>query len=723
MARSADVPYPPSPDEVPDGYTDYSPEYRARQTWLLVWVYVVFMVYLGMLFASLTATVWFVAAGFKGFFCCVPFPLAVISLAVFVYLVSGFFAKSEVEKKELMIEVTEDDHPRLFSFIRKLCDEIGVDEPHKVHVFPEPNAMAITPLGLVNLFTRPKKELAVGIGLINVLNLSEFKAILAHEFGHFSQSGGARVYANRAAIVLDNLIRGHGAVDRFAERLKRNGNFFGIILYGVMWAIRFPLWVTAKMYGDLQHKLRREAEFHADRVAAAMAGSNAIVHGLYRVQFAVETYSMANRDLFKAADHKLYSSDLFYHQHAAGDILRRQKKDPEYGLPPKLDTPHHGKRVQVFNEEDAEDHPADDYHPPDHEREEHVKSPFVAADEDGRSAWILFDSPVELRERLTYKMYRAGGLIKKGTALDDPKVVQKFIDDEHHETTYDERYQGAYDSGRLLNPGDLDELDELIRKEPWEDARLASVFEKLYAGLKDKVEEMKDVTDELRRLRKNSEGELTKKLKRKIKDLERDREDLNDWFRTLDRRVYLVYVQMSYRVNHDDYYELINRYRFHMAIQGIYKTVRHHYEESDLHMNVHFALEKMNAPPQVKNAHVTELLHTLREARKALKGVLREAREINMPAMKNFEEGERLAEFLLDEDLIREAGESGVSFKWIQKLFRQLQEVERKAARLHFKSLGQILTLQEGIADRFLIAKGFKQGDAPIIDEGESKPA
>ena len=59
MARSLDVPYPPTPDEVPDGYTDYSPEYRAKQNWLLVWVYVVFMVYLGMLFASLTATVWF----------------------------------------------------------------------------------------------------------------------------------------------------------------------------------------------------------------------------------------------------------------------------------------------------------------------------------------------------------------------------------------------------------------------------------------------------------------------------------------------------------------------------------------------------------------------------------------------------------------------------------------------------------------------------------------
>jgi Zn-dependent protease with chaperone function len=711
-----DVPYPLSPETVPSGYTEHSANYKSRQRWLMVWVYVVFMTYLAMVFGSATATVWFTAAGIKGWLCCLGFPLAVLSLLVLIYLVSGFFAKPEEEKKDLKLEVTEDDQPRLFAFVRKLCDEIGVDEPHKVYLLPEPNAAALMPVGLVNLVAKPKRELWVGIALINVLNLSEFKAVLAHEFGHFSQHGGADVYAARAAMVLGNMIRGHSAIDNLAEKWKRSGNVFGLALFGLTWAVRFPLWISAKLYGKLRFELAKEAEFHADRVAASLAGSNAIVHGLYRIQYANETYMMAHRDLFKAADHKLYSSDLYFHQHAAGDILRRQKKDPEYGERPKLDAPHHGKRVQVFDEESADEHPKDDYHPPDFEREEHVKNPFVEAEDDTRSAWILFDEPVDLRERLTYKMYRAGGLIKKGTALDDPKVVQKFIDDEHHETTYDERYQGAYDSGRYLRTGDLDELDDLYRDEPWEDARLASVHDKLYGGLEVKVEELKDVNDELRRLRKDTDGDLTKKLKRKIKDLERDREDLYDWFSTFDRRVYLVYLQMSYRVEADVYHELKNRYRFHMAIQGISKVVQSHYDDASLHYNAVGHLQRTNAPQGVINSVVTETLEVFREARKALRKVLREAGEINMPAMKNFEEGEHLDEFLLDQDLIREAGESGVSGKWINKLFRQLEQVNRKAVRLHYKSLGQILALQDQTAERFLVAKGFKKGDEPIFD-------
>jgi Zn-dependent protease with chaperone function len=40
----------------------------------------------------------------------------------------------------------------------------------------------------LNLFLPVKKELTVGLGLISCLNLSEFKAVLSHEFGHFAQS-------------------------------------------------------------------------------------------------------------------------------------------------------------------------------------------------------------------------------------------------------------------------------------------------------------------------------------------------------------------------------------------------------------------------------------------------------------------------------------------------------------------------------------------------------
>ncbi len=200
------------------------------------------------------------------------------------------------------------------------------------------------------------------------------------------------------------------------------------------------------------------------------------------------------------------------------------------------------------------------------------------------------------------------------------------------------------------------------------------------------------------------------------KDLDRELEDHNEWFVTLDRRVYLVYVQMSYRVNHDLYFELVNRYRFHMAVQGIYNIISDRYSEADFNMRCLNALDSMNVTMDVRNSFVEEVLSSLREARSAMKKVLREAKAINMPAMKNFEEGERLADFLLDEDLISEGADDRASGKWINKLFRQLGQIRRKSSRLFFKSLGQILSLQENVADQFLIEKGLKAPDEPILD-------
>jgi hypothetical protein len=154
---------------------------------------------------------------------------------------------------------------------------------------------------------------------------------------------------------------------------------------------------------------------------------------------------------------------------------------------------------------------------------------------------------------------------------------------------------------------------------------------------------------------------------------------------------------MAYRVHNDYYYDLVNRYRFHMAIQGMYKSAYFHALRSLFYRNTVLGDEQ-----QPNQDDVVELMHVLREARSALKKTLREARELDMPAMKNFEEGDRLADFLLDQDVIAELPETYIKGRWIEKLLRQLDQVMSKAKRLHFKSLGGILKLQEEIADKFL---------------------
>ncbi len=690
MARSNTLPYPASPEDVPDDLTEYPRSYVTQEWMLLACLFLFLLLYFTMVIVSGFLAIWLAIQVAR-------WPLLAIvgsmmSGIIFAFLVKGFFKKNEIEK-ELQLELKESEHPTLFAFIRQVCEETGAEEPRKMFVSADVNAAVITRTSLINLFVPPKKDMLLGLGLVNCLNLSEFKAVVAHEFGHFTQGGFVSAYTNVLQRIIDDLVSRRDPLDDVTGNPKDISDMhqaMNRILHWSQNAIRIPLDCILYLFQSRWDQAIRQREFHADLVAASIAGSNAIVHGLLRIRFGVDTLDFAMKELIKAADNKRFTSDLYYHQHAAADILRNQKKDPQLGKPPKLDGILDGEKVQVFNPDDT-----GDCHPSNYDREENVKARFVVAPMDERTPWILFDSAIDLRERLTYKFYRMSAKVPKGTELTDPRQIQKFIDDEHAETTYDARYEGVYDD-RMIDTGDIDELNELIQKEPWTDERLATVYRKLYADVDGRAETRKDISKELDEVQGKAGGKRGRKIKRLVKELEEKLDKCDEWFHSLDRRAYLVFVQMAYRVNNEIYYELINRYRFHMAIQSMYKMARYHQGRS------HFFFELCASGQPVAQDDFIELMHVLREARSALKKVLREARELDMPAMKNFEEGDRLGDFLLSEDLIKELPESYVKGKWVDKLLRQLDQVRAKSARLHFKSLGGILRYQEDIAEKFL---------------------
>ena len=55
------------------------------------------------------------------------------------------------------------DHPQLFAFIRRVCEETGADEPRAVYVVPHVNAGVRMKTSFANLFVPPKKDPPAGI--------------------------------------------------------------------------------------------------------------------------------------------------------------------------------------------------------------------------------------------------------------------------------------------------------------------------------------------------------------------------------------------------------------------------------------------------------------------------------------------------------------------------------------------------------------------------------
>jgi Zn-dependent protease with chaperone function len=711
---SPKIPYPPSPTDVPEDLTDFPESYIKQQNQLLAGLFVFLIFYIALVLFFAMVDVWC-------FLTMAKWPIAkivgmVLSTTFFLYLVKGFFKRHPMDK-EMHIEITEEDQPILFGFIHQICDELDAPLPNKVFVSPDVNAAVMPRASLVNLFVEPKKDLLIGLGLVNCMNLSEFKSVLAHEFGHFSQSAMATSYTYVVHRIIVDLVAGEDWFDRVLNWCKRQENvlkIFGLVVGGTLAIGRKILYSLYTMITLKRLAVMRESEFHADLLAVKAAGSDAVALSLLRIRFGNMCLGQAVEDLATARDHKLYSKDIFLHQDRAARVVRLKRKDPQLGIPPVHDHPMAGKKIQLFDPEVEE--MEDDVpemrrtHPPAHELEENAKSTFIPAVVDHRSPWILFTDAADLKERMTYKFYRTVFRVAKGTELTDAQKVQEYIDNEHADTTYDPKYHGVYDD-RRLDPGDLSELNTIIHDSPWTEERMRKVYDKLYEGCKQYAEEFADLHKELESRQSNVVGKPSPKMRKLIEEVEKKLETNWEWFKSFDRRVYLLHVQMARQVSEDLRDELVERYRFQMEVQRLYQEARQNFNKADAYLS---AFSSMG--DQISDDFVAEVIAVLRAAWKALKKIMQDAREINLPAMKNFVEGERLADFILEGKMVPEPPLSGLKGVWVGKLMTQLQGVKNKCFRLHFKSVGGILALQERIAAQWLAARAPVEAEVVAVE-------
>src|SRR5579871_2715519 len=240
--------YPPSIQGAPPELTIPSPAYRRQVVIVLLSLAVFILFYLGLLIGSGWVVIYAISQGMSepsmyasrsenNWF----FGLAVLAVILFLFLAKALF-KWRKEREELRIEITQQEHPILFDFVRRICEDTRAPFPYRIFVTPDVNAAVFYNSSLLSLILPVKKNLLIGLGLVNGLNLSEFKAVLAHEFGHFSQSSmrlGSYVYM--ANHIIYDLVYRRDAFDDLlakAKRLNIRIAIFAYAIYGVLWVLR-----------------------------------------------------------------------------------------------------------------------------------------------------------------------------------------------------------------------------------------------------------------------------------------------------------------------------------------------------------------------------------------------------------------------------------------------------------------------------------------------------
>ena len=98
------------------------------------------------------------------------------------------------------LQLTAHAFPRLFEVIDEIRQATGAPRAHKVLMTDELNA-SIVQVPRLGMFGWQENYLILGLPLMQLLSVSEFKAVLAHEFGHLSGAHGrfgAWIYRIRA---------------------------------------------------------------------------------------------------------------------------------------------------------------------------------------------------------------------------------------------------------------------------------------------------------------------------------------------------------------------------------------------------------------------------------------------------------------------------------------------------------------------------------------------
>src|SRR5215470_17814138 len=220
----------------------------------------------------------------------IPIKLAlivIVAAVVTVYkMIRSLFVK--FESKDPGRALKPEEAPELWVLTRDVAQAVGTRPIDEIRVTPGCD-LAVYEKGRFRekLQDRAKRILILGVGALNEMRQNAFRAVLAHEYGHFSHrdtAGG------------DVALRVEQDMTKFAYAMALAGQ-------AVWWNIAFQfLRVYHFIFRRITHGATRLQEILADRVAVRNYGAESFEEGLRHViRREVEFNSVASKEIEEAA--------------------------------------------------------------------------------------------------------------------------------------------------------------------------------------------------------------------------------------------------------------------------------------------------------------------------------------------------------------------------------------------------------------------------------------
>jgi Zn-dependent protease with chaperone function len=454
--------YPATPRNVPSHITEPGTAFKKEVAGTMGSIIFFFIVYILLFLLSIALIAGCVYGGFL-IIITIPRMITILigagliglGIMVFVFLVKFMFAVSKFDNSG-SIEITEKDQPKLFAFIRQLTKDTHTPFPKKIYLSPEVNACVFYNSSFWSMFFPVRKNLQIGLGLVNILSVSEFKAVMAHEFGHFSQRSmklGSFVY-NVNKVIFNMLFDNNS----YQNMLQGFANVHGTFAFFAMVTARIAegiQWVLRKVYGVINKsymRLSREMEFHADAVAASVSGSESLVTALRKLEIGNSGYNITLQKCNELLKEKKISENVYQNQRIiVKQIANEYKLDIKNEMPVITRSFIDNNNFSRINYKDQwASHPSTD------DRQHHLDNLDVKAEIIDDTSWVLFDNSTQIQADMTRKIYER--VKEKQTTTINEKEFEDQYSADIQRYVLPDAYNG-YFSGRQISILEKDQLE------------------------------------------------------------------------------------------------------------------------------------------------------------------------------------------------------------------------------------------------------------------------
>ncbi|HEX6224215.1 MAG TPA: M48 family metallopeptidase [Chryseolinea sp.] len=489
--------YPSTPLDVPETITQPSADFKKEVVRVMTSIFLFFIVYVILIILAIALAA---ASVYGGLMLIISVPKIItvmvgiglmgLGILVFFFLVKFIFAVSKVDQSG-NIEIKEEEQPELFAFIRQVTKDTQTPFPKKIFISPEVNACVFYNSSFWSMLFPVRKNLQIGLGLVNALNLSEFKAVMAHEFGHFSQRSmklGSFVY--NVNHVIYNMLYDNNSYGSLINKWANMSGYFAFFASITIRIVQGIQWVLQQMYGLINKsymRLSRQMEFHADAVAASVSGSDNCINALRRIEVADVCYNTVISKYNEWAKQNVIGNNFYPSQDC---VLKHLQKDG------RVELDNH--RLPIVKEEffktsnysrvNFKDQWAS--HPAREDREAHLRKLNVHGETKHEPAWSIFRGAEQLQEHLTGKLYNAFTPGEKTVRIEPVQFEERF-NEEVANYSLPEAYNGFYDS-RELKEFDVESVAASAASRSFAKDEFYTIFTAENASLAKKIQHLDD---------------------------------------------------------------------------------------------------------------------------------------------------------------------------------------------------------------------------------------